>query len=261
MSATSYCVAGAKGGVGKTTSSLNLAALFADDDDTIVVEFDLAMANAVDFVTIDCSPEEDPTLHEVLAGEATIQEAIYEAPGGFDILPSGTTLEGYVASDPEAIEPVVAALERSYDVVVLDVGAGLSRETLLPLGLADWAVLVSSPRVASVRDVQKTGELVERVGGAVAGVVFSKAGTGRAPEPERIAAFLEMDLLGHVPDDRAVPESQDAGRPVVVHAPNSPAAAAYRDIVSTLRGDPDEQGDGQAEADEPRASHGRPRAN
>lgn len=229
-----FSVAGAKGGVGKTTTSLNLAAALAEVDDTAVIEFDLAMANTVDFLDIDCSPDVDPTLHDVLSDTARVTTATYEAPGGFDVVPSGSTLDGYAETDPDNLDQVVSALTSSYEFVVIDVGAGLSRETLLPLGVADETVLVSTPRVASVRDAEKTKGLVERVGGSVTGVVFVKSGTGTAPEPDRIASFLEIDLLGHVPDDSAVPASQDAGRPVVTHAPNSPAARAYVDIAERL---------------------------
>lgn len=229
-----FAIAGAKGGVGKTTTSINLASVLAAAGRTVVVEFDLAMANAVDFLGVDCTPDIDPTLHDVLANTATVTRATYRAPGGFDIVPSGTTLEGYAASDPGHIVPVVKALTSSYDYVLIDVGAGLSRETLLPSAVADETILVSTPRVASVRDAKKTIELAERVGGTVAGVVFVKSGTGSAPGPERIASFLDVPLLGHVPEDPAVPASQDAGKPVVVHAPDSRAANAYTEIVQKL---------------------------
>ena len=231
---STFAIAGAKGGVGKTTTSLNLAASLAPVARSVVVEFDLAMANAVDFLAIDCDPELDATLHDVLADTATVRNATYEAPGGFDVVPSGTTLDGYTETNPDRLVPVVKALASTYDVVLLDVGAGLSRETLLPLAVADETVLVSTPRVASVRDAQKTIELTERVGGSVAGVVFVKSGTGNAPDPNRIASFLGVDLLGHVPEDPAVPASQDVGQPVVVYAPDSPASVAYAEVVRRL---------------------------
>lgn len=232
--AQTFAVAGAKGGVGKTTTSLNLAAALSEEGPAVVVEFDLAMANSADFLAIDCTPDVDPTLHDVLADTETVKSATYSSPGGFDIVPSGTTLDGYADTKPHRIAPVVKALSADYEYVMIDVGAGLSRETLLPMAVADETLIVSTPRVASVRDAKKTVGLVERVGGSVAGVVFVKAGTGSAPDPDRIASFLEVDLLGHVPEDSAVPASQDAGRPVVTRAPESPAGLAYRDAAETI---------------------------
>lgn len=228
-------VAGAKGGIGKTTTSINLAcALGRQNQSVIVVECDLGMANIVDFLTLPYRANGDPDLHDVLAGRSAPRDAIYTASDGFDVLPSGVCLEGYVAADPTRLEQVIPQLRGGYDVVVLDLGAGLSYESVIPLKIADEVLLVSSPRVASVRDTHKTKELAEVADCAVAGIVFVKSGTGKAPPPERIADFLDVDLLGHVPEDEHVPASQDVGRPVIAHAPESPAATAYENIVRRL---------------------------
>ena len=230
-------VAGAKGGVGKTTTSINLGAVLADMGHSVVlVEFDVAMANVGDFLDLDVDFEDarDPTLHEVLAGSVDVADAIYEAPGGFDVVPSGTTLEGFANVDVGRAGAVLAAVRSRYDVVLLDTGAGIGAETLVPLSLADETLLVSSPRVASVRDAKKTRNLVRQVDGTVAGVVFVKSGSGRSPGVERIADFLSVDLLGHVPEDAAVAAAQDVGRPVVVADRDSDAARAYGALGSRM---------------------------
>jgi septum site-determining protein MinD len=232
---TVYAVAGAKGGVGKTTTSLNLgAALATTGQSVVVVELDLAMANVADFLALDVDPETDTTLHDVLAGDAAVADAVYDADDGFAVVPSGTTLDGFASVDAERINGVLDTLRDQYDVLLLDTGAGLSHETILPLALAAETVLVSSPRVASVRDVEKTKQLTERVGGTIAGAVFVRSGTGNSPPVDHIADFLDVTLLGHVPEDDAVPASQDVGRPVVVQSPDSPAAEAYRSIARRL---------------------------
>jgi septum site-determining protein MinD len=230
-------VAGAKGGVGKTTTSLNLAAaLGADGRAVVVVEADLAMANAVDFLDVELSAA---TLHEVLAGGAAVDDATYPAPGGFDLVPSGTSLEGFMEANVAGFPDVIEALRAQYDAVVIDTGAGISRETVVPTGTADATILVSTPRVASVRDADKTMSVADRAGAPVGGIVLTKSGTGRSPPAERIATFLDADLLGHVPHDAAIPKAQDAGIPAVAYAPDSDAATAYRNIADELRQRPD----------------------
>jgi septum site-determining protein MinD len=232
-----FAIAGAKGGVGKTTTSINLSAVLASMGQSVVlVELDLAMANVGDFLDLDVrlDHEADPTLHDVLAGNVSVAAATYEAPGEFDVVPSGVSLEGFRNADVDRTATVVAETRSRYDVVILDTGAGLGTETIFPLSLADETILVSSPRVASVRDTKKTRDLVRRVDGTVAGVVFVKSGSGRSPGVDRIAEFLAVDLLGHIPEDAAVADAQDIGRPVVVADSDSDAAQAYGALGSRI---------------------------
>jgi septum site-determining protein MinD len=85
-----------------------------------------------------------------------------------------------------------------------------------------------------VRDTEKTKSLAEQVGGTIGGAIFTMSGTGKSPNVDRIAEFLSVDLLGHVPEDDAVPASQDLGVPVVKYDRESPAAGAYRAVAKRL---------------------------
>lgn len=243
-------VAGAKGGVGKTTTSINLgAALARAGYRTVVVELDLAMANLVDFLEFDGDVAEEPTLHDVLAAEASVEAATYEVTERFRLVPSGTDIAGYTATDIGRLPEAVETLRSRNDVVLLDTPAGLSEEVVRPLELADEAIVVSTPRVSAVRNAGNTLELAERVDTPVRGLVLSKSGTGASPGAGRIAQFLEIELLGHVPEDDAVPHAQDQGRPVVFDSPDGDASTAYRAIAEQLV----EAEGATAEGREPRA--------
>ena len=226
-----YAVTGAKGGVGKTTASINLGALLATGGySAVVVEVAASTANLVDFFAIDV----DATLHNVLADDASITDAVYETDSGLAIVPSGSTLDRFVATDRKRLADIVETLQWHHDIVLLDTPAGLSEATARPLKLADDVLLVSTPRVASVRNVSNTKELAERLDAPVRGLILTKSGTGASPGPDEISAWLDIELLGHVPEDDAVLHAQDSGTPVVQDAPNSDAAVAYQRISEQL---------------------------
>ncbi|PSP57154.1 ATPase [Halobacteriales archaeon QS_1_67_19] len=233
---TVYAIASGKGGVGKTTSTINLGAMLADGGHSVVVvDTDLGMANLADFLEFEIEP---PTLHEVLAGEADSEAAVDEAPGGIDVLPSATDIEAFTKSDPANLDDVVAALREAYDYVLLDTGAGVSYDTLVPLALADAVLLVATPDVASVRDTAKTGELAERVETEVAGAVLTQR-SSNILNADDVEETLSTDVLAVVPEDEAVPMGIDAGRPLASFAPNAPAGRAYRTLAGVVTGEVD----------------------
>jgi septum site-determining protein MinD len=224
-------VGGAKGGVGKTTTSLNLGTALAVRGHAVVtVELDLAMANLVDFLDVDATT----TLHDVLAGQAGVEPATYHLDSGLDVVPSGTAIDGYAETNLDRLPAVLDRLRQRYDLVLLDTPAGLSEETIRPFQLSEAVIVVSTPRMSSVRNTRNTIRVARRTDAAVAGLVLTRSGTGESPGADRIADFLDQDLLGHVPEDQAVPHSQDKGQSVLQAFPHSGAAIAYRKIARNL---------------------------
>ncbi|WP_254765913.1 cell division ATPase MinD [Salinilacihabitans rarus] len=231
---TVYAIASGKGGVGKTTTTVNVgAALATAGERVVVVDADLGMANLAGFVSLGT---DSVTLHDVLSGEATVEDATYRLAENIFAVPSGTDLDDYAGTSPEGLGEAVAALRENFDYVLLDVGAGVNHETVLPLGLADAVVLVSTPEPASVHDARKTVELTDRAGGTVEGVVFTRARPKTDASYEEIAARLDVRLLGAIPENPAVRESVYAGTPIVVHEPPNPVSLAYRKLAARLAG-------------------------
>jgi septum site-determining protein MinD len=228
MTGRVFAVASGKGGVGKTTTAVNLAAAATEAGRSVVlVDYDLGMANLGDVLDVDAST---PTLHDVLAGDADPLDTPREAPGGFDVVVGGTDIEDFGRADPANLRDVVGELREEYDVVIVDTGGGLSHDTTVPLGVADDVVLVSTPTAAAVENTGKTSDLVERLDGQVRGVVFTRVGAGGQVDTDSALGDLDVDALGTIPEDRSVPESAAAGEPVVEHAPDSPAGQSYREL-------------------------------
>ena len=231
---TVYAIASGKGGVGKTTTTVNLGTALARAGERVaIVDTDLGMANLAGFVSL--TPDAT-TLHDVLAGDASVDDASYQLADNIVAVPSGTELDDYADTSPEGLRDVVSELRDRFDYVFLDVGAGVSHETVLPLGLADAVVLVSTPEPAAVHDSKKTLELTDRSGGEIAGLVITRTRPESDVSYEEIASRLDVPLLGTIPDDPAARESVYAGTPLVVNEPDGPAAVAYRQLAGELAG-------------------------
>lgn len=249
---TVYAIASGKGGVGKTTTTVNLGTALAQAGKRVaIVDADLGMANLAGFVSLNPG---STTLHDVLSGDATVDDATYRLADNIVAIPSATALDDYADTSPEGLGEVVSELRSTFDYVFLDVGAGVSHETVLPLGLADAVVLVSTPEPAAVHDCKKTIELTTRAGGTVAGLVITRTRPKSDVSHEEIAARLDVPLLGTIPEDPVARESVYAGTPLIVTEPEGPAGVAYRQLAATLAGieiaGPSTVDDGSADTDE-----------
>lgn len=218
-------VASGKGGVGKTTTAVNTALAFDDEAaDVVVVDADLGMPNLGRALSV----SHQPRLHDVLAGEAELGEAITDGPGGVALLPGTRSLEGFAAAEPTKLEPVLDRLAQSYDVVVVDTGEGISQETIVPTRVADGVLLVTTTDGVSVTDTRKVAELVARVGGTVTGAVVTRAHAD--VDVASVSDRLGTDVLAVVPTD---PEAGGT-EPLVLHDADRYAAQAYQRLAEKL---------------------------
>ena len=228
MPARVIAVTGGKGGVGKSTTTVNLGvSLRMDDHSVALIDADVEMPNLVELLGI----EPTVTIHDVLSGNAEAEQALIEIGEGFAAIPGDPSISGYASIDPTRLETVVGTLEAAYDFVLLDTGAGLSYDDIMPLGLADEIVLVSSPDAAAIENAKRTQAFVERLNRPIRGVVVTKAD---GSVDGSIAEEFDTELLAVVPEDQAVRLSTAAGKPLEVYSPNSPAAQAYRQLEANL---------------------------
>src|SRR5690606_13203947 len=186
---------------------------------TFIMDADIGMANVGLLIGLDNVPV---TLHEVLAGKASIQEAIYDGPGGLKVIPSGISLQGFQEANPARLKAVLKDIVDRCDFLLIDAPAGISRDGVIPLAVADGVILVVNPELSSIVDALKTKILTEVVGGNVIGVIVNRT----SPENteyvvQKMEKVLGANVIGSIPDDPGVKKAAAAKTPIVLKYPLS----------------------------------------
>ncbi|WP_342678607.1 cell division ATPase MinD [Methanofollis sp. UBA420] len=230
-----YTIASGKGGTGKTTFTVNLGTALAQlGKETYILDADVGMANIGILLGLENVPV---TLHEVLAGKATIDEAIYDGPAGLKVVPSGISLQGFQDANPDRLREVMHDLVDRCDYLLIDAPAGISRDGVVPLAVADEVILVVNPELSSIVDALKTKILTELVGGHVQHAIINRAGRDNLDFVEhKIEKSLGVTSLGVIPEDTYVRESAAYKMPVVIKHPTSGAARAIKKIAAEIAG-------------------------
>ena len=235
------CIASGKGGTGKSVVATNLAVARASTGERVcLIDFDAGLANA--HLLLGLAPEFD--LGHVMQGEKMASEALVEGPAGLRLLSGGVgrhVLSNPTRRDLDRLFRALRPLESSFDLVVIDHGAGLSYPTLTHLAAASLLLLVTNHEVTALSDayaLYKRAHLINpyiRVGLVVNRSPSEEAALG-AWERFRSAAqrFLghAPDWVGSVPADMAVQRSVEQRSPVLIAEPASAAARALASIAA-----------------------------
>jgi septum site-determining protein MinD len=230
-----FTFASGKGGTGKTTVTINLGTSLAQlGKQTCIMDADIGMANLGLSLGLADVPV---TLHEVLSGKASIKEAIYEGPGGVRVVPSGISLQGFQQSNPELLRDILKDLTDTLDFLLIDAPAGISRDGVVPLAVADDVILVVNPELSAIVDAMKTKILTEVVGGHVYGAIVNRA----TPESmgtisQKMEKVLGTRVIGMIPEDPNVRKAASAKTPVVLRYPASGSSIAFKKIAADLTG-------------------------
>lgn len=211
-------VTGGKGGVGKSTVALNVAA----ELDAVVVDADLGMA--------DLPEGRGPDLHDVLAGRADPVEAVDES-GAVDILPCGRTLVGAKAAEPTALVGAVEAVERQYGRVVVDCPAGMSADAGLPLLVANRCLLVTRADEFALPDAIRARALARVLDAGIERLVLNMA--GESPPVERVRSVFDTPVVT-VPRSDAITRAQRSGRPVSAVEADGRASAQFERLGAVV---------------------------
>jgi septum site-determining protein MinD len=225
-------VGAGKGGTGKTTFSINLAVALAElGFETVLLDADASMSNLAPYMGIDVQSLK-ATLHEVLAGEAEPEKAVYRTlDEHLRIVPSGLSIGGFLKMDRGLLDDVIGHFSQGADFIVIDTPAGYNKEVALSLKASDDLLLVLNPDEGSLIDGLKVQEMARILGVNVRGIVLNRYDMkGQKYGKAQIETHFGTPVIATLPEDANMRRKDRV--PLVMASPGSKTA---QEIVKVAR--------------------------
>jgi len=230
-----YAIISGKGGVGKTTTTINLGtSLNVLGEDVIILDGNLTTPNIGIHLGAPIVPV---TLNHVLNGTAKIEDAIYEHESGTKIIPASLSLKETERTNYKKLPEIARRLKKISNYILIDSAAGLGEEAKIAIDSSDEIIIVTNPEMAAVTDALKTIKLAEEKNKKVKGVIITRyQGKRLEMSISNIKDMLEIPILGIIPEDDAIKESQVMKNSVIHTHPKSRAAKTYLNTTKRLLG-------------------------
>lgn len=224
-----------KGGVGKTTTAINLgAAINYFGKDALVIDGNLSTPNVGIHLN---SPEVPISLNHVLQKKAEPYEAVYEHESGLKIMPSSLSIKELQKTKPERMKDYIKEFKKLSDYIIVDSAAGLGIETSSAIELADDIIIVTNPEMPAITDALKTIKLAEQMKKPVKGVIMTRVRKDEIEmHPEIVRDMLETPILGMIPEHLDLKRALSKKDAVVNIYPKSESARAYKEIAAKIIG-------------------------
>ena len=245
-----YAFVNQKGGVGKTTTAINVGAGLAISGKRVLLIDTDPSGNLTTGAGVKIG-DDDPTIYEVLKGTASINDSIKAAQGGnYDVVPADTMLSGAtiefsnVPGREMLLREAIEGISTEYDYILIDAPRALDALSIMGLTAAQAAIVPVQAQyyaldgiaqlVETIRLVKKRMNPALEIGGVLVTMYDRRKVSNRDVLESVLEAFSDKAYKTTIGNYTALAEAPSYGKDIFAYKPKDKGALQYMELVREI---------------------------
>ncbi|HIE33818.1 MAG TPA: septum site-determining protein MinD [Candidatus Altiarchaeales archaeon] len=224
-------VVSGKGGVGKTTFSINLAAALSEfGQESIVIDLDVQNPNISLQLGI---PPMPLTLQDALEGNVKINHSIFYHPVGLKVIPSSIAMvDKKREHDLSKLKKILRELD---DIIILDSPPGMDNTVKSVIDCSDMVMVVTNPEIPAVTDALKVIKLAKEMRKDNIGVILNRVRDDTYElTSDEVELMCEVPIISRISEDPNIRKASFENMPLIHKNDLSKASIDFKYLAARL---------------------------